>query len=200
VLIEVSPGGGAAAGVVGLAPEAAVFAGLGSASGATPLVGGDCATCDVAAGPGGASGDDGLAAVAAGATTSGNVGNGAAGVVAGVCAAVLARSAAWAGGRVYTESGVLVWAEAERANAISDRNAASIANVLKRNGKALFHAVTTRRPPWLHQSSVFMFHPPKAPTTRCCGLRTCPTNGVVQPGSATVCRNVTPGAMHWDKV
>jgi hypothetical protein len=37
-----------------------------------------------------------------------------------------------------------------------------------------------------------MFHPPKAPTTRCCGLRTCPTNGAVQPGSATVCRTSPP--------
>jgi hypothetical protein len=107
VLIEVSPGGGAAAGVGALVPGAAAFAGLGSAMGATSLVAGDCATCDVAAGAGGesAGAGGGLAAVAGGATTGGVVGNGAAGVVAGVCAAV-----AWVGGRGRTGPGVLVWA------------------------------------------------------------------------------------------
>jgi hypothetical protein len=112
VLIEVSPGGGAAAGVRALAPDAAAFAGFGSATGATPLVACDCATCDVAAGGSGGSADagDGLATVAGGATTDGDVENGAAGVVAGVCAAVATWSGAWVGGRGRTGAGVVVWA------------------------------------------------------------------------------------------
>jgi hypothetical protein len=184
VLIVVSPGGGAAAGVGAFALGAPPFAGLDSAAGATPLVAGGCAVGDVAAGAGGASagaGIDGLAAVAAGAATGGDgSGNGAAGVVAGVCAAAVGRGAAWAGARGRTGAKVLVCADAEWANAISGRNAASIANVLKRNCKAHFDADrTTRRPPWLHQSSVCMSHPPKAPRTRRHGPRICPANDAI---------------------
>lgn len=170
VLIVVSPGGGAAAGVGAFALGAPAFAGLDSAAGATPLVAGGCAVGDVAAGAGGASagaGIDGLAAVAAGAATGGDgSGNGAAGVVAGVCAAAVGRGAAWAGARGRTGAKVLVCADAEWANATSGSSAASMANMQKRNGKALIDADrATRRPQWLPHGSVFMSHPPKPPST-----------------------------------
>jgi hypothetical protein len=124
----------------------------------------------VAAGAGRASagaGIDGLAAVAAGAATGGDgSGNGAAGVVAGVCAAAVGRGAAWAGARGRTGAKVLVCADAEWANATSGGSAASMANMQKRNGKALVDADrATRRPPWLPHGSVFMSHPPKPPST-----------------------------------
>ena len=168
VLIEVSPGSG---GGGALALGAGAFAGLESAAGATPLVAGACAVAGIGAGVGAASvgagiaraGVAGLAAVAAGPATGGEgLGNGAAGVVAGVCAAVVGRSAA--GGRGRTGGGSIGLARGRTGESISGRNAASIANVLKRNCKAPFDPDrTTQRPPWLHQSSVFMSYPPKAP-------------------------------------
>lgn len=174
VLIEVSPGGDGAAFTLGaLALGAGTFAGPESAPGAAVFTGGDGRAGGVAAGAASAGGAgiaaggiDGLAAVVAGPATGGDgLGNGAAGVIAGACPAAAGRGAA-ACGRGRAGAGVLVCADAEWANATSGSSAASMANMQKRNGKALIDADrATRRPPWLPHGSVFMSHPPKPPST-----------------------------------
>jgi hypothetical protein len=164
VLIEVSPGGDGEAGTGALALDAlalgaGAFAGPESAPGAAVFAGGDGGAGAVAAGAASAGGAgiaaggiDGLAAVVAG-------------VVAGAGAAAAGRGAA-ACGRGRAGAGVLVCADAEWANATSGGSAASMANMQKRNGKALIDADrASRRPPWLPHGSVFMSHPPKPPST-----------------------------------
>lgn len=174
VLIEVSPGGDGAALTLGaLVLGAGAFAGPESAPGAAVFTGGDGGAGGVAAGAASAGGAgiaaggiDGLAAVVAGPATGGDgLGNGVAGVIAGACPAAAGRGAA-ACGRGRAGAGVLVCADAEWANATSGSSAASMANMQKRNGKALIDADrATRRPPWLPHGSVFMSHPPKPPST-----------------------------------
>lgn len=174
VLIEVSPGGDGAAFTLGaLALGAGTFAGPESAPGAAVFTGGDGRAGGVAAGAASAGGAgiaaggiDGLAAVVAGPATGGDgLGNGVAGVIAGACPAAAGRGAA-ACGRGRTGAEVLVCADAEWANATSGSSAASMANMQKRNGKALIDADrATRRPQWLPHGSVFMSHPPKPPST-----------------------------------
>ena len=161
VLIEVSPGGGAAAGVGALVPGAAAFAGLGSAMGATSLVAGDCATCDVAAGAGGEF--CGRWRWVGGRCGGSDNWRGCGERGGWRCRRRLRRRGVGRGTRAH-RGGSIGLGVAEWANAISGRNAASIANVLKRNCKVPFDADrTTPRQPRLHQSSVFMSHPPKAP-------------------------------------